>query len=842
MEAPFAITEFVKRPGLGRDGRGIKVRANFFEVLTLPENDIIQYDVTITPDVPPRLNRRVFNKFSELNRGGALGGARPVYDGRKNMFAHKDMPFGNAGTFDVNLEEDGAAVGSKRPPRLFTVKIKKVSVIRIEELLRFLNARGSCTPNCLTAIMALDILIHHEPSILYTTVRKSFFTPQGARPLSGGTEVWQGYYQSARPTKGRMMINIDLSATAFYEAGPLVQMVTKILGRRSPDDLRRGFSDRDRQKVEKSIKGLRIRDNHLPGRKRKFKIERLTPTPASNTQFDRGDGSNIDVATYFYQQHNRRLNHAYLPCVIVRKNVYLPMEVCDVIEGQRHIRKLDDRQTADMIKFTCQQPQQRANKIRQGLDILNYRNNEYLRQFGTRISTEMAVVNARVLPAPLLNYHPSSREASFRPNFGQWNLRDKKVATGATLGSWSILAFMNERELRDQTIQGFIRELVNTCQETGMNIHNRNPPLDRANPQGNIEDSLKKIWLKAGNTAKAQPQIILCILPNTGVPLYAEIKRVCDTVIGVASQCVQFKHTLQPKKQYCANVCLKINVKLGGMNSFLHPAHIPFITDKPTIVMGADVTHPAPGNSVRPSIAALCGSMDARASRYAASIRIQSGGTEIIVDLANMVKELLKTFYQTCGRKPERILFYRDGVSEGQFKQVLEKEIYAIRAACQALDKDYKPNITFVVVQKRHHTRFFPIERRDTDRTGNCPPGTVVETDITHPFEFDFYLQSHAGLQGTSRPTHYHVLFDENGFNADGLQTLSYNLCYIYARCTRAVSLVPPVYYADLVCTRARFHSHSGVWSDTESSEEGTGAMATFGVVKQELQRVMYFM
>lgn len=71
--------------------------------------------------------------------------------------------------------------------------------------------------------------------------------------------------------------------------------------------------------------------------------------------------------------------------------------------------------------------------------------------------------------------------------------------------------------------------------------------------------------------------------------------------------------------------------------------------------------------------------MDAKASRYAATIRVQTGRFEIIADLANMVKDLLKTFYQTCGRKPERILFYRDGVSEGQFKHVLQSEINAVR-------------------------------------------------------------------------------------------------------------------------------------------------------------------
>src|SRR5437868_2694164 len=114
-------------------------------------------------------------------------------------------------------------------------------------------------------------------------------------------------------------------------------------------------------------------------------------------------------------------------------------------------------------------------------------------------------------------------------------------------------------------------------------------------------------------------------------------------------------------------------------------------------------------------------------------------------------------------------------------------------AACKSLDTDYKPTITFVVIQKRHHTRFFPVDKKDSDRTGNCFPGTVVETTITHPFEFDFYLQSHHNVQGNSRPMHYNVLYDENKFTSDSLQSLTYNLCYTFARSTRAVSLVPPV-------------------------------------------------
>ena len=48
---------------------------------------------------------------------------------------------------------------------------------------------------------------------------------------------------------------------------------------------------------------------------------------------------------------------------------------------------------------------------------------------------------------------------------------------------------------------------------------------------------------------------------------------------------------------------------------------------------------------------------------------------------------------------------FRDGVSEGQFMKVLAFELRAMRAACSEIDPTYQPQITYLVVQKRHHTR-----------------------------------------------------------------------------------------------------------------------------------------
>ena len=41
-------------------------------------------------------------------------------------------------------------------------------------------------------------------------------------------------------------------------------------------------------------------------------------------------------------------------------------------------------------------------------------------------------------------------------------------------------------------------------------------------------------------------------------------------------------------------------------------------------------------------------------------------------------------------------------------------ELKAIREACVRLEVGYQPGITFVVVQKRHHTRLFCADKKGT--------------------------------------------------------------------------------------------------------------------------------
>ena len=138
------------------------------------------------------------------------------------------------------------------------------------------------------------------------------------------------------------------------------------------------------------------------------------------------------------------------------------------------------------------------------------------------------------------------------------------------------------------------------------------------------------------------------------------------------------------------------------------------------------VGHPGPG-SVAPSTAALVASHDLQALSYSTQTRAQPTRTEIIQDLEEMTIVLIKKFYKQTKQKPGRIIFYRDGVSEGQYSQVAREEIralkreyllariaacptfldnlYRIPGACATIDPSFNPPVTYIICAKRHHIR-----------------------------------------------------------------------------------------------------------------------------------------
>lgn len=224
------------------------------------------------------------------------------------------------------------------------------------------------------------------------------------------------------------------------------------------------------------------------------------------------------------------------------------------------------------------------------------------------------------------------------------------------------------------------------------------------------------------------------------------------------------------------------------------------------MIVGADVTHPGPG-SVEPSVVGVAATHDVNSFKYNIAWRLQPPTKEMITDLKSIMVEMLRYYFEQQKSYPNKIFYYRDGVSDGQFQEVLNVELNAMYSACQQINPQYKPKITFLVVMKRHHTRFFPISKNHSEgKHNNVMPGTIVDKDITDPNHCQFFLVSHASIQGVAKPTRYCLLHDDSDVDIDQLQAMTYNLCHLFTRCNRTVSYVAPTYYAHHAAARGKVY------------------------------------
>jgi eukaryotic translation initiation factor 2C len=212
------------------------------------------------------------------------------------------------------------------------------------------------------------------------------------------------------------------------------------------------------------------------------------------------------------------------------------------------------------------------------------------------------------------------------------------------------------------------------------------------------------------------------------------------------------------KPQYISNVLMKVNAKLGGVTSRAIPK-TPASTLRPqSVIIGADVTHPMLGVWT-PSLAAMCISNDPQGISYMGGCQTNGDLKEIITpeNVREILLPLMLEWNATLGKggkPPKHIYYFRDGVSESEFLEVLQKEVLAIKkvaAECLKLNS-WSGKMTVIVANKRHHLRAFPkpTDKSCSDRNGNPLPGLLVNRDVTSPHGWDFLLYSHAALQGTS--------------------------------------------------------------------------------------------
>ncbi|MCD7472923.1 Protein argonaute-4 [Datura stramonium] len=843
------------RRGLGSKGQKIPILTNHFKVnVTNADGHFFHYSVALfyedgRPVEGKGIGRKVLDRVHETY-DTELAGKEFAYDGEKSLFTIGSLPRnkleftvvldditsnrnnGNNGNSSPGRHGSPNEIDRKRLRRPYQSKTYKVEIsfaakIPMQAIANAL--RGQESENSQEALRVLDIILRqHASKQGCLLVRQSFFhnDPKNFADVGGGVLGCRGFHSSFRTTQSGLSLNIDVSTTMIIQPGPVVDFLIANQNAKDPFSL-------DWAKAKRTLKNLRVKT--APANQ-EFKITGLSEKSCREQTFTLkqrskdGDGevqtSEVTVYDYFVNHRNIDLRYsADLPCLNVgkpKRPTYFPIELCTLISLQRYTKALSTFQRASLVEKSRQKPQERMQILSNALKINNYDAEPLLRSCGVSISSNFTQVEGRVLPAPKLK--AGNGDDLFSRN-GRWNFNNKRFFDPAKVERWAVVNFSARCDVR-----GLVRDLTRIGEMKGISVEapfevfEESPQLRRAPPVVRVDKMFEEIQSKLPGA----PKFLLCLLPERkNCDIYGPWKRKNLADYGIVTQC------LAPGRvndQYLTNLLLKINAKLGGLNSMLAveiSPSIPLVSKVPTIILGMDVSHGSPGQSDVPSIAAVVSSRQwPSISRYRASVRTQSPKVEMIDNLFKQVsdteddgimRELLLDFYASSGkRKPEHIIVFRDGVSESQFNQVLNIELDQLIEACKFLDEKWSPKFVIIVAQKNHHTKFFQAGSPD-----NVPPGTIIDNKVCHPRNYDFYLCAHAGMIGTTRPTHYHVLLDEVGFSPDELQDLVHNLSYVYQRSTTAISIVAPISYAHLAATQV------GQWmkfedaSETSSSQGG---------------------
>jgi eukaryotic translation initiation factor 2C len=829
------------------------IYANSFAIVRLPSKAYYQYDVVFIPEVWKVEKRIQLIQHLQNVVAPNIFNPRVVYDGRALAYSPGralSLAGGTGETFSINLNSNVQVPQESRGS--CQIRLTQTSGIPIQptDVNPLIHQQQQST-GALTATNLLQLIIRQGPNLHYTNNGKAYFDRTQTRDIGGALELWRGIYHSVRPAPQKMILTIDTCTAAVYLGGDLRNVALSFLGTTDTRALNLASSDPRFKRLEKFLTNVRITIPSPSGKRTKMirgLIER-----AGKFVFSKNDGQESTVALHFQETYNMRTQYPDLFGVNIsgKKNPHpsvIPAEFCQVIPGQLYKRKVPEHLTAKVVDYAKIKPQDRFRKITESVGA--YHRSEFVAESGMQIDTQPLQVNARRLNVPRVIY--GGRETADVRD-GGWNVLRKKFISPKMFTSWAVIDFVADK-LSSNQISERVHALASCCQQLGMG--SPVPPLtiDRGNPHM-PEESLTKLIKSVKDRAKPEAFILIVILPNSAGPIRNAVKHWGDVTYGVMTQCLRLEKFLAANNQYWNNVALKINARLGGCNSSTESSVLTGLQKQPFMIVGADVGHPGPGVA-KPSVTGLVFSYDLGATKYVALTDIQQPRVEVIESLQQMMEIALKRFMEGSGSPvpPKRVIFFRDGVSEGEYNTVATAEMAAIQAAIKTIvgAKDYKILVTFIVVGKRHHSVFFP-RNNEGDRKGNCHPGLVVDNEVTGPMRNDFYLQSHAAIQGTPRSAHYIVLHDDI-FNGDmqKIQELAFTLCHVYAKATRSVSIPAPVYYADLVCSRGVFHmdpqAHNLQFDDSASSVSGGSTFdlnswrSAFGHVNKLLGHKMYFL
>ncbi|XP_023390306.1 piwi-like protein 2 isoform X2 [Pteropus vampyrus] len=544
-------------------------------------------------------------------------------------------------------------------------------------------------------------------------VGRNFYDPTSAMVLQQHRlQIWPGYAASIRRTDGGLFLLADVSH--------------KVIRNDSVLDVMHAMYQQNKENFQDECTKLLVGNIVITRyNNRTYRIDDVDWNKTPKDSFTMSDGKEITFLEYYSKNYGITIKEEDQPLLIHRpserqnkqgmllKGEILLLPELSFMTGIPEKMKKDFRAMKDLTQQINLSPKQHHNALECLLQRIskNETASNELTRWGLCLQKDVHKIEGRVLPMERINLRNTSFITSQELNWIKEVTRDLSILT-VPMHFWAL--FYPKRAM-DQA-----RELVNMLEKIAGPIGMRlSPPAWVELKDDRIETYVRTIQSMLGVEGKIQ--MVVCIIMGTRDDLYGAIKKLCCVQAPVPSQVINVRTIGQPTRlrSVAQKILLQINCKLGGE---LWGVDIPL---KQLMVIGMDVYHD-PSRGMR-SVVGFVASINLTLTKWYSRVVFQMPHQEIVDSLKLCLVGSLKKFYEVNHCLPEKIVVYRDGVSDGQLKTVANYEIPQLQKCFEAFE-NYQPKMVVFVVQKKISTNLYLAA---TEHFVTPSPGTVVDHTIT---------------------------------------------------------------------------------------------------------------
>ncbi|XP_031705377.1 piwi-like protein 1 [Anarrhichthys ocellatus] len=735
----------VKDSKMGTSGAPIRLTANFFRILSRPQWVLYQYHVDFNPPMEARRLRSALLFQHEE----ALGSAR-TFDGALLFLPHR---LANKETLLHSEMRNGEKV--------------QITVTLTNEL----------PPSSPVCIQFYNIIFRRILRILnMQQIGRNFYNPND--PLNipqHRLTIWPGYTSTILHYETSIMLCTDVSHKVLRSETVLdfmANMRQKVGNQRFPE------------LCAKELVGLIVLTKY---NNKTYRIDDIAWDHTPNNTFTRGD-KDISFNDYYKTQYNLDIadgNQVLLVSHVKKMGpsggpppgpAMLVPELC-FLTGLTDKMRADYTIMKDLSSHTKLEPDVREGRLNRFVSNIQKNTDAQaeLDKWGLSFDKQLLNLTGRVLPAERIFQGPKSYD--YNPNSADWSkeMRGLPLISAPPLDNWLMLYTRRN--------EGEAQSLLQTLNRVSgpLNIRMKRAVMIE------YEDYQESLLRALQHNVGPQTQMVVVVLPSNRKDKYDSIKKYLCVDCPTPSQCVVAR-TLSRQQSLmtvATKIALQIACKMGGE---LWSVEVPL---KQLMIVGIDCYHDTIAG--KRSIGALVASLNQGMSRWYSKCVLQHKGQEIMDGLKLALCGALKDYLKFNNCLPSRIIVYRDGVGDGQLHSVVNYEVSQIIESIKSMGQDYEPKLSVVVVKKRINSRFFA---QIHGKVLNPPPGTIVDSEVTRPEWYDFYIVSQAVRMGSVSPTHYNVVYDTSGLKPDHMQRLTYKLCHMYYNWQGIIRVPAPCQYA----------------------------------------------